>query len=89
MTKPRPLSDKVWLLFPNADKLVDNKGILTRERHDLRLDATVVAVGPEVPDHMLGVGDKVIAKVFDGMPVEFEGIIYRCVSYTDILAILE
>jgi len=47
-----------------------------------------VAAGPDVPAE-LGVGDKVIANLFDGMPVEHEGEIYRCVPSSKVLAVLE
>lgn len=87
MSGPRPLRDNVWLLFPPDAR--ETGGILVRQdRPDKWMDATVVAAGPDVPAE-LGVGDKVIANLFDGMPVEHEGEIYRCVPSSKVLAVLE
>ena len=87
MMGPRPLHDNVWLLFASGDR--DVGGVLSpQDRPDKWMDATVVAAGPDVPAEF-GVGDKVIANVFDGMPVEHEGRIYRCVPSSKVLAVLE
>lgn len=85
---PRPLRDRVWLLFP-GDCYRDEGGVLVGCKAELRLDATVVAAGPEVPAGLVGVGDRVLANVYDGMPVEHEGGMYRSVPCSDILAVIE
>ena len=85
---PRPLRDNVWLLFPD-DEYRDEGGVLVKKSGELRLDATVVAVGPEVPEGSVGVGDRVLASMYDGMPVEYEGAVYRSVLYSGIMAVLE
>lgn len=85
---PRPLRDNVWLLFPD-DEYLDEGGVLVKKSGELRLDATVVAAGPEVPAGLVGVGDRVLASMHDGMPVEYEGRVYRSVPCSGILAVLE
>ena len=83
----RPLHDNAWLLFPEGDRELG--GVRVPAGDPPRwMDATVVAVGPEAPDDV-GVGDRVIANMFDGMPVEHEGEIYRCVPSSKVLAVLE
>lgn len=87
MTTPRPLHDNAWLLFPEGDREVG--GVRVPAGDPPRwMDALVVALGPEA-DTGFGVGDRVIANLFDGMPVEHEGGIYRCVPSSKILAVLE
>ena len=76
---PRPLHDKVWLLFPESSYRNDRGGIV---------EDTVVAAGPEVPADFIGVGDRVLASIYDGMPVEHEGIMFRSVPYSDIMAVI-
>lgn len=85
---PRPLHDSVWLLFPDTEYRNDG-GVLVRDRGEDRLDATVVAVGPEVPDGLVGVGDRVLANRYDGMPVEHGGCVYRSVPCSRLLAVVE
>lgn len=82
---PRPLHDNVWLLFPE-DAYLNEGGVMVKTEAELRLDATVVAVGAEVPPETLGVGDRVLASMYDGMPVEYEGCLFRSVPYGSILA---
>lgn len=86
---PRPLHDNVWLLFPPGDRCVG--GVHTVEGDPERwMDAVVVAAGPEVPASLgVGVGDTVVANVFDGMPVDIGGRIYRSVPAAKLLAVLE
>ena len=48
----------------------------------------MVAVGPEVPADCVGVGDRVLASMYDGMPVEHEGVAYRSVPYGEIMAVI-
>lgn len=84
---PRPLHDKVWLLFPESSYRNDG-GVIVEDKAELRLDATVVAAGPEVPADFIGVGDRVLASIYDGMPVEHEGIMFRSVPYSDIMAVI-
>lgn len=83
----RPLHDNVWLLFPQGDRIID--GVLVpKEDEDSWMDALVVAVGPEVPASLsVGVGDTVIADVFDGMPAAVEGVSLRSVPASRILAV--
>lgn len=85
---PRPLHDRVWLLFPE-DCYRNEGGVIVKESAESRLDATVVAVGPEVPEGALGVGDRVVASMFDGLPVDHEGCRYRSVPFSSILAVIE
>lgn len=86
---PRPLHDRVWLLFPPADRTVG--GILVRaDGPDGWMDAVVVAMGPETPASLgVGVGDRVVAGVFDGMPVDVDGVRYRSVPADRLLAVIE
>ena len=86
---PRPLNDSVWLLFPSGDRKVD--GVLVRTDDPERwMDAVVVAMGPGVPASLgVGVGDRVVARVFDGVPVELDGTVYRSVPAGKLLAVLE
>lgn len=81
---PRPLHDNVWLLFPEDTYLDD--GVMVKTETGSRLDATVVAAGAEVPPETLGVGDRVLASMYDGMPVEYEGCLFRSVPYGSVLA---
>ena len=82
----RPLHDNVWLLFPEGDRTID--GVLVpKEDEDSWMDALVVAAGPEVPAALeVGVGDTVIANVFDGMPLSVEGVPLRAVPADRLLA---
>lgn len=84
----RPLHDNVWLLFPQGSRVVD--GVLVRkEDEDSWMDAVVVAVGPEVPESLgVGVGDTVLANVFDGMPLDVDGVPLRNVPSGELLAVL-
>lgn len=84
---PRPLHDRVWLLFPEGGYRNEG-GVLVEDEAELRLDATVVAAGPEVPADCVGVGDRVLASMYDGMPVEHEGVAYRSVPYGEIMAVI-
>ena len=84
---PRPLHDRVWLLFPEGGYRNED-GVLVKDDAELRLDATVVAVGPEVPADTVGVGDRVLASRYDGMSVEYEGCLYRSVPYGKLLAVI-
>ena len=85
----RPLHDRVWLLFPPETRCTG--GVWERAgRADRWMDAVVVAVGPEVPASLgIGVGDRVVASVYDGMPVDYEGVRYRCVPAGKLLAAME
>lgn len=85
----RPLHDNVWLKFPEGDRSID--GVLVRQEDtDSWMDALVVATGPEVPASLgIGVGDTVIANIFDGLPVFIEGILLRRVPAGQILAALD
>lgn len=87
MTNPIPLRDNAWLLFPAGDRDVGGVRVPTGDPPRW-MDATVVAVGPEVSAE-IGAGDRVVANMFDGLPVEYEGEIYRCVPSSKILAVLE
>lgn len=89
MANPRPLHDNVWLLFASGDR--DVGGVLSpQDRPEKWMDALVVAVGPEVPESAgFGVGDVVVANLFDGLPVDFEGRIYRRVPFSKVMAVLE
>ena len=53
------------------------------------MDATVVAAGPEVPDCLeVGVGDTVIANIFDGLPLDLDGMWLRVVPAGKLMAVL-
>ena len=85
----RPLHDNVWLYFPPGDRVVD--GVLVRkENEDSWMDAIVVAVGPEVPSILgIGVGDTVLANVFDGMPLALGGAVLRSIPAEKLMAVFE
>lgn len=85
----RPLHDNVWLYFPPGDRVVD--GVLVRkEDADSWMDAIVVAVGPEVPVSLgVGVGDTVLASVFDGHPVFIDGVSLRNIPAEKLMAVFE
>lgn len=84
----RPLHDNVWLRFTDDD-VRDEGGVLMLSDETERMNAVVVAAGPEVtPEAGVGVGDVVVANVFDGVPVEFEGAIYRSVPVSKLLAVI-
>jgi uncharacterized protein (UPF0261 family) len=73
-------------LFPDGDR--DVNGVRVPAGDPPRwMDALVVAIGPEVAG--VGAGDMVIANMFDGLPVEYEGRIFRCVPSSRVLAVLE
>ena len=84
----RPLHDNVWLYFPPGDRVVD--GVLVhKEDEDSWMDAIVVAVGPEVPASLgVGVGDTVLASVFDGVPLALDGVQMRSVPSGRLMAVL-
>lgn len=85
----RPLRNNVWLLFPPAQRDVGGV-VLAPEDPSAWMDAVIVAAGPGVPESLgIGVGDTVVANLYDGMPVEHEGGIYRCVPSSKLLAVLE
>lgn len=85
----RPLRDNVWLYFPPGERVVD--GVLVRkEDEDSWMDAIVVAVGAEVPSVLgLGVGDTVLAGLFDGMPVFIDGVPLRNIPVWKLMAVFE
>lgn len=86
---PRPLHDSVWLLFPPGDRCVGGVHMATDDPEKW-MDAVVVATGPEVPVSLgVGVGDRVIAGVFDGMPVATDGVVYRSVPAAKLLAVID
>jgi hypothetical protein len=54
------------------------------------MDAIVVAVGPEVPASLgVGVGDTVLANVFDGMPLALGGTMLRSIPAGKLMAVFE
>lgn len=83
----RPIHDNVWLLFPQGDRMID--GVLVpKEDEDSWMDALVVAAGPEVPASLgVGVGDTVVANVFDGVPAAVEGLPLRSMPAGRLLAV--
>ena len=84
---PRPLHDNVWLRFPEGDREID--GVRVPAGDPPRwMDAVVVAAGPGAGPGF-GVGDRVVARRFDGLSVEHEGRVYRCVPSSRVLAVLE
>lgn len=85
----RPLHDNVWVRFPPGERVVD--GVLVRkEDEDSWMDAIVVAVGPEVPASLgVGVGDTVLAGLFDGMPVFIDGVPLRNIPAGKLMAVFE
>lgn len=85
----RPLRDNVWVCFPSGDRVVD--GVLVRkEDEDSWMDALVVAVGPEVPASLgIGVGDTVLAGLFDGPPVFIDGVPMRNIPAGKLMAVFE
>lgn len=87
--KPRPLHDSVWLLFPEPE-VERIGGVFVPAGDPLdRMDATVVAAGPEVPGDLgIGVGDTVVANQFDGMPVFVDGVRMRSVPADRLLAVI-
>ena len=86
---PRPLHDSVWLIFPSGGRTVGGVYRAPGEP-DAWMDAVVVAAGPEVPASLgVGVGDVVVANVFDGMPVDVDGVRYRSVPAGKLLAVVE
>lgn len=66
-------------------------GVLVRkEDEDSWMDALVVAVGPEVHASLgVGVGDTVLAGLFDGMPVFIDGVPLRNIPADKIMAVFE
>lgn len=84
----RPLHDNVWLLFPQGDRII-NGVLVPKEDEDSWMDALVVAVGPEVPADCVGVGDRVLASMYDGMPLFIEGVPLRVVPYGEIMAVMQ
>lgn len=84
---PRPLRGHVWLLFPSGSRRAGGVYVAS-DGPERWMDATVVAAGPDVPAGV-GVGDVVVANVFDGMPVDYEGVRYRSVPAGRLLAVVE
>ena len=81
----RPLHDNVWLLFPQGDRVID--GVLVRQEDtDSWMDALVVATGPEASTDV-GVGDTVLANIFDGMPLSIDGLMLRNTPSDRIMAV--
>ena len=84
---PRPLHDHVWLLFPPVCRMAS--GVYqVADDPERWMDAVVVAAGPDVPPDV-GVGDVVVANVFDGMPVDYGGVRYRSVPAGRLLAVVD
>lgn len=85
----RPLRDNVWLYFPPGERTVD--GVLVRkEDEDSWMDAIVVATGPEVPASLgIGVGDTVLAGIFDGLPFFVDGVPLRNIPADRLMAVFE
>lgn len=83
----RPLHNNVWLYFPPGERVVG--GVLVRkEDEDAWMDALVVAMGPEVPASLgIGVGDTVLAGLFDGMPVFIDGVPLRKIPADKLMAV--
>jgi co-chaperonin GroES (HSP10) len=79
----------VWLYFPPGERVVD--GVLVhKEDEDSWMDALVVAAGPEVPASLgVGVGDTVLAGLFDGLPVFIDGVPLRSIPADKIMAVFE
>lgn len=85
----RPLHDNVWLYFPLGGRWVGDVYVPSEEP-DAWLDAVVVATGPEVPASLgLGVGDTVLAGLFDGPPVFIDGVPLRNIPADQIMAVFE
>ena len=84
----RPLGSKVLLLFPDTDNYRDSGGVLVRQDRDERLDAKVVAVGPDTPPD-IRVGDTVLADPWSGLVCDFGGVKYRQVPAESILAVFD
>lgn len=84
----RPLHDGVWLLFAAGDREVGGVTVPGSGPAPW-MDATVVALGPEVPASLgIGVGDVVVANPYDGMPVEYGGNVFRNVPAGKLLAVM-
>lgn len=85
----RPLRDNVWVRFPPGDRVVD--GVLVRkEDEDSWMDAIVVATGSEVPASLgIGVGDTVLAGLFDGLPFFIDGVPLRNIPADKLMAVFE
>lgn len=85
----RPLHDNVWLYFPLGGRWVGDVYVPSEEP-DAWLDAVVVATGPEVPASLgVGVGDTVLAGLFDGPPVFIDGVPLRNIPADKIMAVFE
>ena len=87
---PRPLHDNVWLLFAPDGRQSGDFYVPSGDPAEW-MDATVVAAGPEVPESLgIGVGDAVLANLFDGMPVFVDGCPpLRSVPASRLLAVIE
>lgn len=87
---PRPLHDSVWLLFTLGGRQVGDFYVPSDDPAEW-MDATVVAAGPEVPESLgVGVGDVVVANLFDGPPVFVDGCPpLRNIPASKLLAVIE
>lgn len=86
---PRPLHDNVWLLFASGERREGGVYVQPGDPAEW-MDATVVAAGPEVPESLgVGVGDVVVANLFDGLPVSLDGCPpLRSVPSSRLLAVI-
>ena len=83
----RPLHDNLWLLFPDEERTI-GKVRIPSGAAPRWMDAVVVAAGPEAPPDV-GVGDLVVARQFDGLPVSCDGLVLRCMPASKVMAVVE
>lgn len=79
-----PMGNNVLLCFAQGSEIVD--GVIVGREYRNRLDAKVVAVGPRVRD--LKPGMSVLANVWDGLPHCEDGVEYRLVPESKVLAVV-
>lgn len=83
-----PLADRVVLKPVPAEVTTASGIVLTNKTEETHLQAEIIAVGPDIPDHVK-VGDVVIYGRYTGTEVKVEGATYIIVKQEDILAIIE
>jgi chaperonin GroES len=84
--KIRPIGDRVMVRIDAADTKIGSILIPDCAREENPKTGEVVALG--VGDFEVKIGDKVLVKQYNGLPVEVDGQLYRIYLAQDILAVL-
>ena len=87
----KPLADKVLLKSFEPEETTKSGLILAASAQEKPEMSEVVEVGPGTEDNPMTVkpNDKVIVAKYSGTDVKLDGVEYKIISVSDILAIVE